>query len=466
MKGAGKRLTLFLVAVVLAMTAWGCGAKDDIEPGATVVTVWLRDFEDWSNGVLKGVMDDFNKDKTDGLHIVYRFITDDSFGDALAAAQDNNAAPDIYQVSYTNLYSEVRNQTVLPLNELLPESAFADLKDSAKELVTYDNKYYAYPQLTEPSAVMYYRKDLLTAAGVDYSNAEAWSFDDLYAACAKLKTTMPKRQGKYPMLGFDFGQAGWATQGLQANLTGGDVCLTEDWTEIIVNTQPYKELATFFAELYKNEYVPAAWSTGYNDQIIDLCDGKAAIVYTGSWGIAEILESYGWDMAEKIGVATIPTLTGGKEKGTTATSGGWSFVIDGKSAHPEAAAKVIEYMAAGEDTTAPETYFRAAHYSKSIPRKSIQEKVDAADISSACPPEWLRVTSDIADKAIPESIYTFDINTQVVGLLQGIAIDALDDIGVETSWNNRINGVIAEIEKIMKNNQLAGNNPRLKNRAA
>lgn len=146
MKRAGKRLTLFLVAVVLAMTAWGCGAKDDIEPGATVVTVWLRDFEDWSNGVLKGVMDDFNKDKTDGLHIVYRFITDDSFGDALAAAQDNNAAPDIYQVSYTNLYSEVRNQTVLPLNELLPESAFADLKDSAKELVMYDNKYYAYPQ--------------------------------------------------------------------------------------------------------------------------------------------------------------------------------------------------------------------------------------------------------------------------------------------------------------------------------
>ena len=92
--------------------------------------------------------------------------------------------------------------------------------------------------------------------------------------------------------------------------------------------------------------------------------------------------------------------------------------------------------------------------------------MDAADISSACPPEWLRVTSDIADKAIPESIYTFDINTQVVGLLQGIAIDALDDIGVETSWNNRINGVIAEIEKIMKNNQLAGNNPRLNNRVA
>lgn len=457
-----KRVALVLVAVVMALTAFGCGKGDDIEPGATVVTVWFRDFEDWSNSVLKSIMDDFNKDKTDGLHISYRFITDDSFGDALAAAQDNNAAPDIYQVSYTNLYSEVRNQTVLALDELLPQTAFDDLKDSAKELVTYNGHYYAYPELTEPSAVMYYRKDLLQAAGVDYSDAESWSFADLYAACQKLKTTMPKRQGKYPMLGFDFGQAGWSTQGLQANLTGGDVCLTEDWTQIIVKSQPYKELAAFFAELHSNEYVPAAWSTGYNDQIIDLCDGKAAIVYTGSWGIAEIMETYGESMAAKIGVATIPTLAGGNNKGTTATSGGWSFVIDAKSKNPQAAAKIVEYMAAGEDTTAPERYFKAAHYSKSIPRTSIQQKIDAADISSSCPPEWLTVISDIADHAIPESIYTFDINTQLVGLLQGIAIDSLDGIDVDTSWNNRIDDVVSEMQKIMDNNQLAGNNPRLK----
>lgn len=465
MKKKEKLLALCLAATCAMGIAAGCGGPE-MEAGATVVTVWLRDFEDWSNNVMKSVMDDFNKNMTDGLHINYRFVSEDGFGDALAAAQDNGTAPDIYQVSYMNLYSEVRNQTVLALDDLLPESSFTDLKDAAKSLVTYNGHYYGYPQLMEPSAVMYYRKDLLQAANVDYSKAGEWSFNDLYTACAKLKSTMPKKNGKYPCLIYDFAQAGWATQGLQANLTGGDVCLTQDWTEIVVNSQAYKQLATFFAEMYTNEYVPTTWTTGYNDQIIDLCDGKAAIVYTGSWGIAEIMESYGMEMAEKIGVAPVPTLQGGANKGTTATNGGWSLVIDARSKNPAKAAKIVEYLAAGEDTTAPERYFDAAHYSKSIPRKSIQAKVDAKDTSNTCPSEWLSVVSDIADKAIPESIYTYDINVQVIGLLQGITIDALDDISVTDSWNARIDGVISEIQKIIANNDLAGNNPRLTNTGA
>ena len=211
-----KKIGALLTALVCtAGTAAACGGNDDgPEEGATVVTVWLRDFEDWSNEVMTSIMDDFNKDKTDMLHISYRFISEDGFGDALAAAQDNGTAPDIYQVSYTNLYSEVRGNTILALDDLLPASSFEDLKDTAKELVVYDGHYYAYPQLTEPGAVMYYRKDLLEQAGVDYSDIEEWSFEDLYAACEKLKTVMPQNQGKYPMLGFDFNEAGWATQGL------------------------------------------------------------------------------------------------------------------------------------------------------------------------------------------------------------------------------------------------------------
>ena len=172
------------------------------------------------------------------------------------------------------------------------------------------------------------------------------------------------------------------------------------------------------------------------------------------------MESYGEEMADKIGVATIPTLNGGADKGTTATNGGWALVIDAKSKNSEAAAKIIEYLAAGEDTAAPERYFEAAHYSKSIPRKSIQEKVDAKDTSSACPAEWLDIIENIADNGIPESIYTFDINTQEMGLMQNIVIDVLDGNSVESSWNRRIGDTIAAIEKIMENNGLAGNNPR------
>lgn len=45
--------------------------------------------------------------------------------------------------------------------------------------------------------------------------------------------------------------------------------------------------------------------------------------------------------------------------------------------------------------------------------------------------------------------------------MQNIVIDVLDGMGWEASWNARIDGVISEIRKIIENNGLAGNNPRL-----
>lgn len=67
---------------------------------------------------------------------------------------------------------------------------------------------------------MYYRKDLLEQAGVDYSDIEEWSFEDLYAACEKLKTVMPQNQGKYPMLGFDFRRSGLGDSGIAGQSHG------------------------------------------------------------------------------------------------------------------------------------------------------------------------------------------------------------------------------------------------------
>lgn len=98
-----KKIGALLTALVCtAGTAAACGGNDDgPEEGATVVTVWLRDFEDWSNEVMTSIMDDFNKDKTDMLHISYRFISEDGFGDALAArAGQRNGARYLSGVLY------------------------------------------------------------------------------------------------------------------------------------------------------------------------------------------------------------------------------------------------------------------------------------------------------------------------------------------------------------------------------
>lgn len=448
-----KRITWVMSIVMilgLAGTFAGCGGeKANVEKDATVVTLYAQSFEDWSNEHLQRRVDEFNAIMDDGIQLEVKFFTDSAYNDAITVARENKTGIDLYMISYGNLYSDKRNGLCVPLTDLLKAEHFEDLTDAAKELVIYDGEYWAYPTLIEPSALLFYRKDMLEAAGV---TAVPTSWDELYEACDKLKPTLNPSQYA---LGLPTGAAlGWATWGMQYNTTGGLV-LDDSWQTIRLDEPGYKELCEFFYTCYHNGYVPVQQltSSGYTDIIEALCQNKLAMTFAGSWSVAEIMQTYP-DMASKIGVAAIPTFDG-NQGGITATNGGWAYAIDATSEHQTEAARVIEWMFC-EDAARTAGYFEAAYYSKTAVNKSVQEYISNAETS--VDPEWVAAVTLASNTAKPEPLFAWDVTSAVMKLFDTVSIYAVDS-QFEDLYNQALPAAQEEIKGVMDRG--LGENPRL-----
>ena len=439
-----KLLTLGMAALMSVTTACifaGCGGSDPnlVEEGATEVVVYFQDFEAWENEQRKKMIDKFNSNLNDGIQLVARFFQDEAYTDVLASARENGTAPDIFMCSYGNLYGTVvAGDYAAPLNGLVKQEYLDDIKDNVKSMVTFGDNIYAFPQLTEASAMLFYRKDYFAKAGVTEAPK---SWEDLLNVCQKVKGQLGK--GQYTLGLPILAGLGWATYGLQYN-AAGSVALSDDWTQCLVDNDGYRALAGLWYDLYKGGYVPAGSMTarGYNDIIEALCMDKLAMTFAGSWSIGTIMDSYP-DMKDLIGVAPLPTLSG-KSGEVTASNGGWTFCISSTSKNKELAAKVIEWFFA-EDTARAADYFEVASYSKSPTLKSVQAYIDThvpAELK-----DWLDVVSSVTSIAIPEPTYSWEISTAVSGMLENCALNT--NVPKGTLIDQQIKLCVEKIQRIM-----------------
>lgn len=444
---------LLLLAMLLGAVGVfsGCTPEQSyVEEGATVVTLYAQSFEQWSNDYLQKRVNEFNSNLTDGIQLEVKFFTDSAYNDAITVARENQSGLDLYMISYGNLWGDVQNGRCVPLDDLLDAAYLEDLTDAAKELVSYNGKYYAYPTLIEASALLFYRKDMLEKAGV---TTVPTTWDELYDACAKVKETLNAAQYA---LGMPTGQAmGWATWGLQYNTTGGLV-LDETWDEVRIDDAGYKKLAEFFYNIYKNGYAPAQQLTskGYNDIIEALCQGKLAMTIAGSWSVAEIMNTYP-TVADKIGVAALPTYDG-NQGGITATNGGWAYAIDSGSQHKEEAAAVIKWMFC-ESAERTAGFFEAACYSKTAVNKSVQAYIDS--VEKNVNQEWLDVITAVASTAQPEPLFSWDITVGVMKMFDTVSIYASSS-DFESLYASALATCKSDIQAVLSRQDI-GENPRL-----
>ena len=449
-----KKLLLFVVAATLV----SCAPPPDIslptrdeqfEDGATEISMWMMDFEEWENQININQRLDFNENLEDGIQIKQQYIDTNAFDDMIRSAYESGNVPDIYTVSYGNLYKEIKAGRAIDLTSHFSNDVWADLTDTAKEGVCYDDKYYGFPIVMEPSTLLAYRKDLITQFGGDVNNIPT-TWDGLLDLCATIKSGI-KNSGKknvYPF-GVPTGVAlAWGSWGMQHAATGG-LAISDDWSTSRINEPGYEQLAEVFAELYTKGYVPLS-AGNYTEASFDLCDGKNVMTTCGSWSVASIINNYP-EMVENIGFATMPTLDGNQDK-TTATNGGWVYVISSECEDVEKAVKVIEYLTA-KDTKQTVEYFRKAHYSKFSPRKSVQAILDDSyKAQTVVPTEWVEVVNSVASKAVLEPIYDWDISVAVEILFEEAAMGE--------NINNSITKCDNAVKDIIVSKGLAGTNPR------
>ena len=315
----------------------------------------------------------------------------------LAAASD--AAPDVMMLDQIWVAQYAGAGYVDPIDDLM---AGADIKaedyfPGAWNSAFVDGKQYGVPFDVGVWAVMYYNKDMFTAAGLDPENPPT-TWEELNAAAAAL-TKAPDQ----------YGIATWTSQGDAAN------CLWDAWTfsgggEVIhpdTNLTGLGEPAGVAAlEQYKKtlEYGPdGAVGRGEEDGFALFTSGKAAIMFYGEWG-QDTIAARAPDM--NYGVALLPVPEGGTSVGCF---GGFDLGISSNSQNKDLAWEFLQYASGVEKQKeitmlTPANRQAASEYlaAKRQYPEMIYQQLDQAKFRPLIPnyPDFADAQRDILERAL------------------------------------------------------------------
>jgi multiple sugar transport system substrate-binding protein len=423
----------------VAPTDDGAAPTDDgaAPPGATVVTFWQTQFNEDENEWWAGLVDAFNEAQ-DEVVVRHSVVPGDAWDQRMTAAQAAGNAPDIYTMNYGLISNAARTGQIQSLASAISAEAWDDLDENVREMVSVDGEEYAYPLLVEPSAVLYYRRDLFAEAGIE---GPPTTWDELIEYAERLST-----DEVFGMrLAQDATAMSWSTWGYQWNVAGR-LPISEDWCEPRAD-EAYAPLLQAFQDLFASGALPPADGATYPDART-YGEGKYAMMANGSWAALQLLSDYP-EIAEQTEVAAMPSFDGQSGQ-TTATLGGWTLVADGGSERLEEAAAFIEWALGGDpENVIP--FFEVSAFSKVSPRTSVAERIaEIPDIDEVNP--WnVTVQEDVVPFAQAEPTYPFNVS-----LAMGEAIElAMQGTPVDEALAD----ANANIEREIEASELCGTGP-------
>lgn len=372
-----------------------------------------------------------------GYTIREEFIAGSAWDERIAAARASDTCPTAYIQSYNHIPTGVKEGYYGAFDDYMDSAVFDDMLPIVKEMVSIGGKTYAIPLLCEPSMVLYYRKDLLQKG--NYTQPPK-TWQELIDMANALKTD--------EVFGLEipgFGDMGWSTWGMQFGNTGHGP-INDNWDAPLID-DGYRDIALFFKELYDTGAVPEQPLAGYTD-IKPFGQGDVVFQICGSWAVTDLINTYP-EVWENTGVAVVPTQDGNLDK-TTATIGGWVYVLDSKAEKPEGAADYLSWLVSSENPERLGQYYVDVEFAKASPFASIAAWAAEQAGDGA---EYVDVINRISSYGQPEAAYPWDISARVASLFEDVAM-GYDDI------DNALKTCAEDIQQLIDDNNLPGTDPR------
>ena len=384
----------------------------------------------------------FNE-QSDTIYVDMQAVPSDAYDAKLKAAQATGTAPQLLYVSYTDCLAKSVTGLYMPLDDLIDPAVWDDVYDSVEDMCGVGGVHYLLPLQTEPYSMLFYRKDMFEAAGLD-PNAPPTSWEQLIEYAKKLTT--PEHFG---LAISGEGDNGWVNWGWEAMF--GKNLLNDDWSGTNVRDPEFTNLINLYKTLLDDESIPAQPMNAFWN-IQPLCEGRVAMQFNGSWAITSIMTDYAsvCDPAN-IGLCPAPTPDGIVDGVTTVATGGYGMAIDANAANPEACIEFLNWLLMGDPNIMAD-FFEAVSYSKFSGRASVDAEIAKRDTASINP--WLDIiTTKISPFAKPEPIYPWDVSAAYATAMANVMYggykveDAIDECA-------------SEIEYIIDSMGLAGTNPK------
>ena len=248
----------------------------------------------WSPADEKGIEDwwaekiaAWNKDHPDKQIARQAIDRADSYAyeNKITTATTSGDLPDILFVDGPTISYYAANGTIVPIDDVYTEEDKKDFMPSSIQQNTYDGKLYGIGP-TESSVALYYNKDYLDAAGIEYPSdtdiSKAWTWDTFYENAKKLTTKdyvgtniiMDKGEGLiYALEPFFYEN--------KADFINEDGSKAEGYVNSKQSIETMEYLNKFIQEGIANI-----------DPVKDeFLNGKAATLIGGSWNIADLEKS-------------------------------------------------------------------------------------------------------------------------------------------------------------------------------
>lgn len=321
-----KNRTIGFLAGVSALCLGGSAAW------AGTVTWWTPNFNEARAQELVTKFEAANP----GITIDLEITTTDGLPQRILTALQSGAAPDVIDVQHGWVNGYAQNDLILPMDDVITDRE--DYIPAALEYVTWNDQTWAVPYRIETHAVLYNRAHF-TDAGLD-PDAPPQTWDELVAAATALT-----KDGRFGFAITGGGEVGNTIfRSLPFIWMAGGAIISDDGTEVLVNSPETVAAVKFYTDFYLNGLSPT--STLENDGTANrrLFIAETVSMYqSGQFDVGSIrAENDGID----IGVMMIPHPEGAD---TAAILGGWSLVLPRDAANPEEARTFMAFLAESEN---------------------------------------------------------------------------------------------------------------------
>lgn len=253
----------------------------------------------------------------------------------LSAAIESGSGPDVVGIEYDRLPGFVAAEQLAPVDGLVSGDVLGDYDEQVRNLVSFGDAAYALPY-DAPPMVIWYRQDVLEAAGVDVPT----TWDEFEDAARAVKAVNPDAY----LTSFFTNEPQLAPMSWQAGAEWFSV--EDDSWKVAIDDDESQEVADYWQRLIDEGLVKK--QLGFSDEwTADLNSGVVNAWVGGSWSASALKTRTEASGQEGKWIAAAPPSWDGEPSG--ALSGGTSFAIPENSDNAAAAAVFLEWLVTSPD---------------------------------------------------------------------------------------------------------------------
>jgi multiple sugar transport system substrate-binding protein len=316
-----------IAGVALTVLCTGCTRANS---DSTELRVWAFGSE---GEALGPIAREFERENP-GVHVRVQAIPWTAAHEKLLTAYVGGALPDIAQLGNTWIPEFAALNALEPLDAYVARDSVlvprSDYFPGVLATNVVDNVLYGVPWYVD-TRVMFYRTDLLRAAGVTSVPTTWAAWRD---AMVKVKKVQPS--GSYPAL---LPVNEWA-QPVIFGMQAGAQLLSDHGTHGAFRDPTFRRGFEFYVNLFRDSLAPALANTQISNVFQEFAAGRTAMYITGPWNVGEFKRRLPASLQNAWMTAPLP----GPDSIGVSTAGGSSIVIMRGSAKKSAAWKFVTFM--------------------------------------------------------------------------------------------------------------------------